>query len=130
MKSIDDELFEINLSSVKLNRTQITDETLDSQSINVMAVDSVTNEFFFAKKGTLTVYSKKIESNQWILKHRVKIYDEKSKSKNKALDASNYGEALEIGIIESQKAILFYEGGGAFTYNQQNQKIGKYLNFT
>jgi hypothetical protein len=42
---------------------------------------------------------------------------------------SEYGEILEIGVVDSEKAVFFYEGGGAFTYSYQTQKVGKYMTF-
>lgn len=58
MKSINDELYEINLSSVKMNKMQLKDEVLDGQCVNVMSIDAVSNELFLAKKGHLTIFTK------------------------------------------------------------------------
>ncbi len=47
----------------------------------------------------------------------------------KISDESPYGEVMEIGILPSEKAIVFYEGGGAFVYSYQTQKVGKHIAF-
>jgi hypothetical protein len=77
---------------VKLNKSQIKDETLDPQLVNVISIDSVTNELFLVKKGLLKTFAKNTEINQWVLKNKVKIYDEKGKDKKE--ENSAYGEPI------------------------------------
>lgn len=74
---------------MKLNKLQIKNETLDPQSVNVISIDSVTNELFLVKKGILKTFAKNTETNQWTLKNKVKIFDEKGKDKKD--DNSAYG---------------------------------------
>lgn len=56
--------------------------------INVMSVDPVTNELFLVRKGNLVVFSKNNETNKWIVKSKIKIFEDKSKKK---LEMSEYG---------------------------------------
>lgn len=62
---------------------------MDSQTLNVMSIDSVTNELFLVKKGTLKTFLKNNETNQWVFKNKVKVFDDKSKDKKD--DNSVYG---------------------------------------
>ncbi len=43
MKSIDDEIFEVNLLNAKVNKMLLGNEILDPQVTNIMSVDSITN---------------------------------------------------------------------------------------
>ncbi len=114
------------MTNAKVNKIIIADMILDSQATNVMSVDPVTNQLFLFKQKSLIVFSKNTQTNQWIQKHKTKIYDENSKDKHQQ---SDYGELLEIGVVESEKVVLFYEGGGAFPYNYQSRKVGKFITF-
>jgi hypothetical protein len=65
---------------------------LDIQALNVMSIDSVTNELFIVSKGTLKTFAKNLETNQWVFKNKVRVYDEKAKDKKN--ENSAYGEPI------------------------------------
>ena len=57
-----------------------------------MSIDSVTNELFIVSKGTLKTFAKNLETNQWVFKNKVRVYDEKAKDKKN--ENSAYGEPI------------------------------------
>jgi hypothetical protein len=46
-----------------------------------MSVDPVSNTLYLVTLSNLAIYSRKLDSNEWILKNNVKLFDDKLKKK-------------------------------------------------
>ena len=109
MRTLEGVILEINTHEGKLSRT-----IRDRPAWQSCVVDGITGTLL-GIEGASQLQVMAREKDAWALKTKVKLEGLR-------------GEIRALGVVESEKAVLFLEGGMVLPWSYENEKLGKGVN--